>query len=577
MRMHRRVQAWGGTPSIPHARGASRWMACGLAGFLLSSSNLLSETPASSSSPRSPTPLVAPGADDWFVDVTSQSGIQFLHQFPHTRIANILLSNGTGAAVFDYDGDGLVDLYFLNWGPLPGVSSSKYTAKREPNRLYRNLGNGRFEDQTLKAGLSGSGFNYAVCAGDYDNDGHEDLYVTGVGQSFLYHNRGDGTFEEVTSKAGVGNQQTGVSAVFLDIDRDGFLDLFVANYLTFDPSTVSEQNPGAYPGPLAYPGEANVLFRNRGDGTFEDVSVKAGIRVPGHRAMSVSAFDCDWDGDTDLYLSNDDTPNMLWLNDGRGRFLEVAIASGVAFNSIGEACGSMNAATGDCDGDGLPDLFVTRLGYGSLYLRRTNGLYEDRIYASGLGAITQRFVGWGGSLLDMENDGDLDVFIANGDAFTLEGDRSLLVENQGAAKFVDASRKGGAFFQVKIQGRGSAGLDYDDDGKMDLLVTALADRAVLLRNRCPSAGHWLKLDLQGTKSNRDGFGALITVVANGKEYRAEALCPTGFLTQGDRRVHFGLGQATRVESLTIRWPSGRTQRLEGIKVDQVLRVMEPTS
>ncbi len=577
MRMLRRIQAYRDTSSSPPARRLHFWLACGLAVLILSSPRLLSETPPANVTPRSPTPPVAPGADDWFEDVTSQSGIQFLHQFPHGRIANILLSNGTGAAAFDYNGDGLVDLYFLNWGPLSGVSSSKYKAKREPNRLYRNLGNGRFEDQTLKAGLQGSGFNYAVCAGDYDNDGHEDLYVTGVGQSFLYHNRGDGTFEDVTSKAGVGNNQTGISAVFLDIDRDGFLDLFVANYLTFDPSTVSEQNPGAYPGPLAYPGEANVLFRNRGDGTFEDVSVKSGIRVPGHRAMSVSAFDCDWDGDTDLYLSNDDTPNMLWVNDGHGRFREVAIEAGVAFNSIGEACGSMNAAIGDCDGDGFPDLFVTRLGYGSLYLRRPGGVYEDRIYASGLGAITQRFVGWGGSLVDMENDGDLDVFIANGDAFTLEGDRSLLVENQGAAKFVDASRKGGSFFQVKIQGRGSAGLDYDNDGKVDLLVTALADRAVLLRNRCPSAGHWLKLDLQGTKSNRDGFGALITVVANGKVYRAEALCPTGFLAQGDRRVHFGLGRATAVESVTIQWPSGKAQRLEAIKVNQVLRVVEPAS
>ena len=255
--------------------------------------------------------------------------------------------------MFDFDGDGWVDVYFVNWGPMKGVTSPKHGDRREPNRLFRNRGDGTFEDVTAKARVEGAGFGSAATAGDFDNDGHVDLYVVNIGRNLLFRNRGDGTFEDVTERAKVGDAGSGISAVWLDADRDGRLDLFVANYLTFDPSTVSEQNPGAYPGPLAYPGEANVLYRNRGDGTFEEVTRAAGLYAPGHRAMSVSAFDADRDGDTDLYVSNDDTPNALWLNDGQGRFRDVALEAGVAFNSIGEAPGSMNAAVGEVNGDGL--------------------------------------------------------------------------------------------------------------------------------------------------------------------------------------------------------------------------------
>ncbi|HSA03046.1 MAG TPA: VCBS repeat-containing protein, partial [Candidatus Paceibacterota bacterium] len=302
-------------------------------------------------------PPVMAGPADLFEDVSHRAGLVFHHQFCHQRIANILLSNGSGGAILDYDQDGWMDAYLVNWGPLKGVTSPQDGSQREPNRLFRNRGNGTFEDVTHKAGVTGAGYSSAATAGDYDNDGHTDLYVVNIGRNQLFRNRGDGTFEEVTDRAGVGDMGTGIGAAFLDADRDGRLDLFVANYLTFDPSTVSEQNPGAYPGPLAYPGEANHLYRNRGDGTFEDVTRAAGLYAPGHRAMSVSVFDCDWDGDVDIYVSNDDTPNALWLNDGKGHFRDAAIDLGVAFNSIGEAPGSMNASIGDCNGDGLPDLF----------------------------------------------------------------------------------------------------------------------------------------------------------------------------------------------------------------------------
>jgi hypothetical protein len=291
--------------------------------------------------------------------------------------------------------------------------------------------------------------------------------------------------------------------------------------------------------------------------------------------MSVCAFDCNRDGYEDLYVCNDDTPNTLWLNDGKGHFHDVATESGVAFNSIGEAPGSMNATVGDVNGDGLPDLFVTRFGYDSLYVRTPQGTYNDRMWASGLGRLTQKYVGWGGAFLDFDNDGDQDLFIANGDAFKLEGDFGLLLENQGDGKFTDASAKGGAFFQHRVNGRGNAILDYDNDGRMDVLLTALADRPFLLRNRCPLKNHWLTLRLEGTRSNRSGYGALITLTAGDLTLRGEALCPTGFLSQGDARPHFGLGTHAKVDRLEIRWPSGCVQILTNIASDQILRIREP--
>ena len=520
-------------------------------------------------------PPIGASPDDWFEDVTKRAGLDFVHQFCHRRIANILLSNGSGGAVFDFDNDGLMDIHLLNWGPLQGVTDPKATAQREPNRLYRNRGDRTFEDVTRRAGLEGSGFSSAATAGDFDSDGFTDLYIANVGRNILYRNRGDGTFEDVTGKAGAGHRGTGISAVFLDVDNDGWLDLYVANYLTYKPEAESEQNPGAYPGPLAYPGEANVLFRNKRDGTFEDVTKSAGLFAPGHRAMSVSAFDCDWDGDTDIYVCNDDTPNMLWINDGQGHFQEVAMDAGVAFNSIGEAPGSMNAAIGDADGDGWPDLFVTRFGYDSLYVRTAKGFYDDRIWASNLGRLTQKYVGWGGAFLDFDNDADLDLCVANGSAFVLDGTDTLLLENLGKARFADASGKGGAVFRTRINGRGNAILDFDNDGRLDVLLTALADRAFLLHNRCPVKNHWLKLQLEGTRSNRSGYGARMTLSAGDLTVRAEALCPTGFLTQGDPRVHFGLGARQKADRIEIRWPSGTVQWLTNVVADQILKIREP--
>jgi len=560
---------------------AATGLAAGLAVIIAFRRSVTRSAPSGSPSRQpvaalSVTPPLKAEPNDLFEDVSEKAGLKFVNQFCDSRIANIIESNGAGACWLDYDGDGLMDLYVVNSGPLDGVTHQAPGTVRRPNALYRNRGDGTFEDVTKKAGVEGAGYGTAAVAADYDNDGHVDLFVMGVGRCILYHNRGDGTFEDVTDKAGVANVGgTAIGAVFLDVDNDGYLDLFVANYLTFDPNYQLYFSAEAYPGPLSYKAQLNKLYRNRGNGTFEDVSESSGIQIPGHRAMSVAVLDYNQDGAPDVYLSNDGTPNVLLVNDGKGHFKDMAPEAGVAFNAMGEAAGSMAATIGDCNGDGYDDMLVTRLGYGSLYMGTAKGIYEDRMMASGLGSLTAQFVGWGGCFLDYDNAGKLDIFIANGDAHYLVGWESLLLENRGDGTFTDAAAKGGTYFRTKVRARGCCVADYDNDGRMDILVTAMGDRCFLLHNRDRSGNHWLTLDLEGTKSNRDGFGAAVKVYAGGRQYFAEHRCAFGFLSQGDRRLHFGLGQASTVDRIEIRWPSKQVQELTNVKVDQILKVREP--
>jgi len=520
------------------------------------------------------TPPIRAGAGDAFEDVTAAAGLNFVQQFCDARIANILESDGSGGAVLDFDRDGFMDVYLVNPGPLDGVTHHAPGTKREPNRLFRNRRDGTFEDVTARAGIAANGYSFAAAAADYDNDGFTDLYVVNVGRNILYRNRGDGTFEDVTEKSGVGDRGTGIGAVWLDIDRDGKLDLFLVNYLTYDPNYNLYFNPDAYPGPLSYKPEFNCLFHNRGDGTFEDISERSGVRIPGHRGMSVCAFDANEDGADDLYICNDATPNLLLLNDGHGKFRDVAMQAQVAFNAQGEAAGSMAAAIGDYNGDNRFDILVSRLGYGSLYTSWRDGMYEDRMVASGVGAATAQYVGWGSHFVDYDNDADLDALIVNGDPHHMVGWESLLLENKGDGTFADAATKAGAFFTSKIRGRASLVVDFDNDGREDVLVTALADRVFLLRNRAPATNHWLKLELEGTRSNRDGFGARITLTAGGRTRVTQARCPAGYLSTSDPRLHFGLGRATVVDKIEIRWPSGAVQTLQNVAVDRILKVKE---
>ena len=522
------------------------------------------------------TPPIAAAPGDLFEDVTAKAGITFVQQFCDDRIANILESNGSGMVVFDYDTDGYMDLYFVNPGPKNGVTHEKPGTVREPNRLYHNNRDGTFTDVTEKAGVGGAGYGIAAAAGDYDGDGRMDLYVVNVGKNILYHNNGDGTFTDVTDKAGVGDTGTGIGAAWIDVNHDGRLDLYVGNYLSFDPDYHLYYNPTSYPGPLAYKPEHDVLYLNNGDGTFTNATESSGIAaLEPHRTMSVCPLDYNHDGFEDLYLCNDATPNMLLINDGHGHFHDEAMKAGLAFNALGEAAGSMTAAIGDVDGDGFPDILVSRLGYGSLYMGSARGDCLDRMMASGLGALTAQYVGWGCNFVDFDNAGKLDVFIANGDPFRMVGWQSLLLENDGHGNFRNAVEKGGAYFRTPVRARPSVVLDYDNDGRMDLLVGLMGDRPVLLRNRDRSGHHWLTLALQGTKSNPAGWGSLVEVTADGKAQVQESRCPSTFLSQSDPRLHFGLGSSPVVQRIQITWPSGKVQTLTEVHADQILKVIEP--
>lgn len=530
----------------------------------------------SSPPPAAPAASQAAGLPDLFEDVTQRAGIDFVHQLAGGTLDNIMKSDGAGGAVLDFDRDGYLDLYLVNSGPDPVLGQAPEGTPRWPNRLYRNRGDGTFEDATARAGVGGHGFGTTAAAADYDNDGDTDLLVVNFNSLIVYRNNGDGTFTDVTERAGLLSSQAGISATFADVDNDGRLDVFVANYLRYDPAVrVPPGAPTPYPGPLAYEPELNLLYRNRGDGTFEDISEPAGVRIPGHRAMSVSAYDYDLDGDADFYVSNDGTPNLLLSNDGKGRFTEVGLKSGAGFNQFGGAEGSMGAAIGDCNGDGLPDMFVTRFGTASLYINSPAGFFEDRIQPSGILRAASKFTGWGGNFLDFDNDGDLDLFIANGDAHFLKGMPPLLFENQAKGFFAEAGVRGASDFAKPRNARGSAAWDFDNDGRLDLILTTLGGPPVLLRNVGSTPAHWITLQLEGTRSNRDGFGAHVRLTAGGRTLTAQSRCPTSYIFQQSPRLHFGLGASPAADRIEIRWPSGQTQSLTNVAAGQFLKITEP--
>ncbi|WP_298038637.1 CRTAC1 family protein, partial [uncultured Desulfuromonas sp.] len=443
--------------------------------------------------------------------------------------------------------------------------------------LYRNNGDGTFSDVTAKAGVGDDGYGMACLAADYDNDGDADLFVTNYGPNVLYRNNGDGTFSDVTAKAGVAGDLWSVGCTFLDYDRDGFLDLFVANYLDFDPKYRSFYAGDAFPGPLSYPGQPDALYRNRGDGTFEETTRAAGLFNPRGRGMGVAASDFDDDGDTDIFVANDAMENYLYRNNGNGTFTNVAPLTGTGFGQNGEATSAMGPEFGDFDRDGLIDLLVPDMGYGCLYRNTGRGFFEEMSAKTGLAAAAGQYTSWSGNLFDFDGDGRLDIFLTNGDSRFLEPEEDLLLLNRDGRRFVDVSGRAGLDPRKRSVSRGSAIGDIDNDGDLDILVLNLNDTPRLLRNDGGNRSHWLSIRARGTRSNRDAIGTRVRLTAGGVTQVADVRSSSGYLSQGDLRVHFGLGAAAKAERIEIRWPDGGVQVLENVTADRIVTVTEPAS
>jgi hypothetical protein len=512
-----------------------------------------------------------------FVDVTDNAGIAFVHSIGDDELSNIVESSGAGCVFFDYDDDGDLDIYLVNGRYLETVSSARgrHLAGKLKNALYRNNGDATFTDVTDKAGVGDAGFGMAAVAADYDNDGDRDLFVTNYGRDSLYLNNGDGTFADITEKAGVGSELWSLGASFFDFDRDGLLDLYVGGYLIFDPEYRNYYAAEAFPGPLSYPGQKDILYRNKGDGTFEDVTRAAGVYSTRGRAMGVTACDIDDDGDEDLYVANDGMENYLYRNRGNGTFEEIALRTGTAFGQNGEATSAMGPEFGDYDGDGLIDLLVPDMGYGCLYRNTGKGLFEEKSAELGIAAVLGQYTSWSGNFLDYDHDGALDVFIVNGDAHHLEPEEDTLFRGKGGRPFVDVSAASGPAFKLKAVGRGSAAADFDDDGDLDLLVLNLNGPARLYRNDGGNLGNWIMVRTVGTAGNRDGIGARIRVKSGGTTQVRDIRSSSGYLSQSEPRAHFGVGKSEKVDRIEVRWPSGRISNLDNVKVNQVVTVTEP--
>jgi hypothetical protein len=512
-----------------------------------------------------------------FEEVSASAGFQFTHSFGAERLGSLVESTGAGAVWFDYNNDGLLDL-FVTSGKELGKGMHPYPLRKRPdspphNHLYRNDGNGKFTDVTEAAGVGGDLFSMAAIAADYDNDGYVDLLVTGYGKAILYRNRGNGTFEDVTAKAGISVAGWSIGAAWLDYDRDGCVDLFIGRYVKFDPEYRSYYAADNYPGPLDYEPQTNVLLHNNCNGTFSDVSAASGIARYKGRAMGVTAADFDLDGYPDIYVANDKTENFLFHNQKNGTFKEIALAAGVAYGQNGENTSAMGPVFRDIDQDGRVDLWVSDSKYNRLMKNAGPLRFEDATDAAGISQQSAQYVSWGTGVYDFDNDGLDDIFVVHGGLIHMVPQEHSVFRNRGGMRFEDVSSSAGAFFGRKSVGRGAAFADYDNDGRIDAFLVNLGGPAFLLRN-VSAAGHWASVKLVGRKSNRDGIGAKVEVVAGGRRQMHERVAGSGYLSQDDPRVHFGLGAATKVERLTVSWPSGTKQVMENVNADRIVTVEE---
>jgi hypothetical protein len=516
------------------------------------------------------TPLVT------FTDVTQEAGISFKHSYGDHDLSNIVEGTGPGCAIFDYDNDGYLDIYFLNGCWLREVNDNFGRDLRGKlfNALYRNNGDGTFTDVTEKAGVGHDGYGVGASAADYDNDGDLDLYVLNYGPNVLYRNNGDGTFTDVTAKAGLGDPFWSLSSPWFDYDGDGDLDVYVANYLEYDAGKFRDFYPAAgYPGPLSYKAQPDHLYRNNGDGTFTDVTEETGVYFPDGRAMSAVTTDLNDDGHLDLYVTNDATPNCFFVSAGNGTFKNEALKWGLAFGEGGQGASSMGPVIGDVDRNGLLDVYIPDMGYGCLLVNKGK-FFIDVTAPSNLAVICGQYTGWGGILFDYDNDGYLDVFVANGNAHHEYTEEDVLVRNNHDGKFVDVARDSGSYFYEKHVGRGAAYADYDNDGDIDLVVMNLNGPAKLLRNDGGNGNHWLTVVPKRADTKMIAVGARITLAVGEMKMVHEVVGVTGYLSQSDARAHFGLGSADEVDRVEIRWPDGQMTSREKVKANQFLEIVQ---
>ena len=523
------------------------------------------------------TPLIGQSPAPFFTDVTEEAGVQFRHSFGDVELTNIVEGSGPGVVFFDFDNDDYPDIYLLNgsWKPEVNDNRSRNLRGQLTNALYRNNRNGTFTEVTTTAGVGDESFGMAGSAADYDRDGDLDLYVLNYGPNVFYRNNGDGTFTDVTAEAGLSDPLWSVSAPWLDYDGDGDLDLYVANYLEYDEGAFRDFYAAqGYPGPLAYKGQPDHLYRNNGDGTFTDVTTEAGLLDPDGRAMSAIAVDLDQDGDQDIYVANDAMPSAYWVNDGRGSFTDQALIQGVAFGEGGQGASSMGPTVGDIDRNGLLDIWIPDMAYGCLLEQREEGLFSDVTAEANLAVICGQYTGWGSGLVDFDNDGYLDVFVANGNAHHLYTEEDVLAHNDRTGHFLDVAKDAGDYFQTKSVGRGAAFADYDNDGDIDVLVANLGASPRLLRNDTKNANHWLTVVPLLPNGETVAVGATVTVTVGPMHSIHPVHGVFGYLSASDPRPHFGLGAADRADRVEIHWPDGQEQQLEAVPANQILEVVQ---
>lgn len=521
-------------------------------------------------------------------DVTKETGVTFIHTDGSSGRHYIVESVAAGLALFDYDGDGDVDIYFLNGAPLKGTKADAVPK----NELYRNEGNWKFTNVTDQAGVGDTGFGLGVAAADYDNDGDQDIYVNNYGPNVLYRNNGDGTFTDVTAQAGVANgHKVGAAVLFFDMDKDGDLDLFVASYLDFTyENHLMRTSKGIpkYAGPMDFPPMPNNLFRNNGDGTFTDVSIESGVGKHKGWAMGGVCADYDNDGDTDVYIVNDVYANFLFDNDGTGKFEELGLITGLAYDLHGDEQGSMGVDCGDYDNDGWLDFYQTSYAdeLATLYRNLGSKLFEDVTMITGAGTRTFPYVTWGCGLVDFDNDGDRDIFVACGhlednvelyDTTATSNAQNILLMNTGDGKYVDVTDQSGNGMQVKLRSRGAAFDDLDNDGDVDVVILNARQPPTILRNDTPHENHWLQVRLRGVKTNRDGVGARVKVVAGDLIQIDEVHSGRGYQSHYGTRLYFGLGKRNHVDRIEVRWIGGGTDVYQDIAVDRLVILTEGSS